>query len=170
MKTALLLIASCCVACAGRPIGPPNPTSGSNTPTTAQIDPSARFYWADSVGFTGAGKAIEILGTGVVHGWGVGFDPTANTRPPDYTGSVSTSDVADLFARFAALDLTSVPHGPNNAECAASGVVTDCADCDEQQLNYADAGQVLPELAPVWAWFTDHPALAMYSPGDYCTF
>jgi hypothetical protein len=168
MKTTLLVFLSCCAACAGRPIGPPDPShpGGSDTPTTSQIDPAARFFWAEAAGFAGTGEAVEVLGSGVVHGWNTGGDPT--TRSPDYTGQVG--DAADLFARFAAVDLSALPHGSDDAECTSSGVVTDCADCEAQKLDYAVASQVLPELAQVWQWFTDHPALAMYSPGGYCTF
>jgi hypothetical protein len=162
----MLLLLAVCSACAARPIAPPDddhPTPGNTIP-----DPGARFFWSDSEGFTGAGGAIEVLSSGVVHGWGLGTDSSG--RPPDFTGSVSVAAAADLFARVAAVDLAALPHGADTAECEVSGLVLPCASCTEQDLDYNTADQVTPEMDDVWAWFNANASLVAYSPAAYCAF
>jgi hypothetical protein len=169
MRRTLLLLALCS-ACAARPIGPPDdgdhPTPGVPSNTTPSS--GARFFWSEAAGFTGQGKGVEVLGSGVVHGWSYGSDPSH--RAPDFTGSVSVAAATDLFARVAAVDLAALPHGADTAECGVSGTVLGCAGCDEKELDYNTADQVTPEMNDVWAWFAEQPSLATYSPAQYCTF
>jgi hypothetical protein len=137
-------------------------------PSNTTADSGARFFWTEAEGFAGTGKGVEVLGSGVVHGWDTGSDPAH--RAPDFTGSVSVTAAADLFARVAAVDLAALPHGADTAECGVSGIVLACASCNEEELGYNTADQVVPEMNDVWAWFAEQPSLTAYSPAAYCTF
>ena len=138
----------------------------------APIDPSARFFWLYAGGVVGSGGGVEILGDGTVHGWYPG--PTLTSGPPDFTGKIATNDVADLFARFRAVNLSSLPHHNGSAECGVSGSVRDCSGCKEATLTYSVADNVLPEMNAVWAWFDEHAQNAIsvsdFSPAQYCAF
>ncbi len=84
MRKTLLLLALCS-ACTGRSVAPPDdglPSTGAPSNTTP--DSGARFYWSEGEGFSGLGKGVEVLGSGVVHGWDNGEDHSQ--RPPDFTG------------------------------------------------------------------------------------
>jgi hypothetical protein len=168
-KTLLVLVLALCSACTARPVAPPDdghPTPG--VPSNTTQDSGARFYWTEAEGFAGTGKGVEVLGSGVVHGWNIGDDPSQ--RPPDFTGSVSVAAAADLFARVAAVDLAALPHGADTAECGVSGLVLACASCTERDLDYDTADQVTPEMNEVWSWFANEPSLVAYSPARYCAF
>jgi hypothetical protein len=137
-----------------------------------KLDPSARFFWTWEGGVVASGGGVEILGDGTVHGWHV--SSTITSGPPDFSDKLSPADVADLFARFHAVDLSKLPHTGGGAECYASAEVRDCGSCAAATLAYSVETQVLPEMSDVFAWFTAHArnaiTVADFSPATYCNF
>lgn len=99
------------------------------------------------------GGGGEVLGDDTVHGW---FSSSFITSgPPDFTGTLPTRDVADLFARFHAADLAPLPHRNGNAGCGLSGAVRDCSDCKETTLSHSVDKSVVLEMNAAWARFDE---------------
>lgn len=51
-------------------------------------------------------------------------------------------------------------------ECYPFVTVRLCARCDATTIRYGDPSQLSPEMAEVWAWFTEH--VPGYNRATFC--
>jgi hypothetical protein len=159
----------------------PMPCTDSGAGDAARVDvpaamPGARMLWEGPGGFTGLGPAVMVDADGTVRIWensrGVNLEtPSSPTR----TLMVTPTAAADLFARWASVDRSGLPHAGGGAECSGRAAFRACAgsDCRVESLSFQRASQLSPEMDSVRMWFEDNltgEGTAMARPANYCRF
>ncbi|MDB4931522.1 MAG: hypothetical protein JWM10_4006 [Myxococcaceae bacterium] len=135
----------------------------------------ARMLWQAPGGFAGTGPAVMVDADGTVRVWDNARSVAlASPADPTRTLHVTSAQASDLFARWAAVDRTGLPHSGGSADCygVASYRPCDGIDCRVETVMFQTAAQLAPEMDPVRGWFdevlTDRPTSAY--PNGYCRF
>jgi hypothetical protein len=157
----------------------PMPCVDSGTADAGRSDggagAGARMLWQAPGGFAGTGPAVMVDADGTVRLWESASGVTlASPSEPTRTLHVTAGQAADLFARWAAVDRTGLPHSGGSADCygVASYRPCDAIDCRVESVMFQTAAQLSPELDPVRQWFDDvvvDRSTAAY-PSRYCRF
>jgi len=137
--------------------------------------PTAYLAWQASAGTPAAGPAVVVSGEGWVDTWS-----SVQTFPPETppsstvnTYNLAATQVDDLFARLAAVNMSSLPHCPCTAVatgCSLNLYFRLCEGCTATTLNCEGAPQIAPEMDTVWLWFDQVlTASAATNPRNYCS-
>lgn len=146
----------------------------SRCPVESTPRPDATLLWQAPAGFAGTGPAIEVT-SGQIRLWETASYTPPDDLEPDAVITTSTQATDELFERWARIDVSSLPHDPDEPgnDCYPTVAVRLCSDCDETVVDYRIPTQLTPEMDEVFEWFdailgvaSDIPA----NPSNWCVF
>jgi hypothetical protein len=142
--------------------------------------PEARLLWKAPGGFAGIGPMLLLDGQGLARIWlqvrGIYGIDSEEWFADDYDAAeyLGAAAAGELFDRLLGVNYSDLPHPPTGwNECYPMLEFRACNDCEAIRLDYAQAGDLLPEFWSVYAWIDERlcrTASTDSLPGAYCEF
>jgi len=140
----------------------------------AQAYPTAYLAWQAPGGIAGVGPAIVVSGKGWAVAWQrtYAFSPETPPSDPAESHTLTSEQTDDLFARLAAINMSSLPHDyATHSECYPNVYFRFCEGCTATTLKYGEPPQIAPEFDPVWVWFDQLlGSSSLTHPYTYCNW